>query len=40
MMRSPNVSIHVPLAEHDVPGVDTLFCVSIHVPLAEHDEAE
>ena len=33
------VSIHVPLAEHDVPGIDLYkyFYVSIHVPLAEHD---
>ena len=33
------VSIHVPLAEHDVAAekkkIDTW--VSIHVPLAEHD---
>ena len=34
------VSIHVPLAEHDVLSlimVDRVFMVSIHVPLAEHD---
>ena len=33
------VSIHVPLAEHDGarPGDDVTFLVSIHVPLAEHD---
>ena len=35
------VSIHVPLAEHDVMIVDGSkhFEVSIHVPLAEHDMA-
>ena len=34
-----NVSIHVPLAEHDFEseGVSGHFEVSIHVPLAEHD---
>ena len=35
-----NVSIHVPLAEHDLMDISTMsiICpVSIHVPLAEHD---
>ena len=35
------VSIHVPLAEHDLPlSAGSLFTalVSIHVPLAEHDQ--
>ena len=34
------VSIHVPLAEHDVDMItaDEVREVSIHVPLAEHDE--
>ena len=33
------VSIHVPLAEHDLPGgcLTPSVGVSIHVPLAEHD---
>ena len=33
------VSIHVPLAEHDVYWLSTCLTssVSIHVPLAEHD---
>ena len=36
------VSIHVPLAEHDICGVNVglLYSVSIHVPLAEHDAGE
>ena len=35
----PEVSIHVPLAEHDKPEVwiEIKQDVSIHVPLAEHD---
>ena len=38
-MGSLRVSIHVPLAEHDVYPFDTAVIdfVSIHVPLAEHD---
>ena len=36
------ISIHVPLAGHDVndfiPTI-CLFCISIHVPLAGHDVA-
>ena len=36
------VSIHVPLAEHDGLGLLLLLCllVSIHVPLAEHDRSK
>ena len=37
------VSIHVPLAEHDLGKSAELTAenlVSIHVPLAEHDEAD
>ena len=36
----PKVSIHVPLAEHDVRYCCSFngIRVSIHVPLAEHDE--
>ena len=38
-MYSPPVSIHVPLAEHDLcrECLHLLRVVSIHVPLAEHD---
>ena len=37
--RLPDVSIHVPLAEHDFSGYRHILhnSVSIHVPLAEHD---
>ena len=39
IMESAEVSIHVPLAEHDPPQAvqDLDLIVSIHVPLAEHD---
>ena len=38
-MAAAAVSIHVPLAEHDVEGKipERVVQVSIHVPLAEHD---
>ena len=38
-IKPPPVSIHVPLAEHDLVSVFAGFrsVVSIHVPLAEHD---
>ena len=38
-IKTPIVSIHVPLAEHDLIffSIATASAVSIHVPLAEHD---
>ena len=38
-MAVTRVSIHVPLAEHDMRAVSAVIAVSvsIHVPLAEHD---
>jgi len=40
--KNLRVSIHVPLAEHDVkrPSSSVDVQVSIHVPLAEHDQAQ